>query len=67
LAIGPAGYRSRMENGGLLTIAYVIVGAFVAAANHYFAHVGTIAHVASAVVAILLWPAILLGVDIRIS
>jgi hypothetical protein len=56
-----------VEGGGLLTIAYVVIGAFVAASNHYFAHVGTIAHVASAVVAILLWPAVLLGVDIRIS
>ncbi len=57
----------RVEGGGLLTIAYVVIGAFVAAANHYFTHVGTIERVASAVVAILLWPLILIGVDIRIS
>lgn len=56
-----------MQGGGLLTIAYVVVGAFVAAANHYFAHVGTVARIASAIVAILLWPLILVGVDIRIS
>jgi hypothetical protein len=56
-----------MEGGGLLTIAYVVVGAFVAAANHYFAHVGTIARIASAVVALLLWPLLLIGIDIRIS
>jgi hypothetical protein len=52
---------------GLGTIVYVVIGAFVAAANHYFAHVGTLGRIASAVFAILLWPLILFGVDIRIS
>ncbi|MEY2514773.1 MAG: hypothetical protein QOJ89_2131 [bacterium] len=56
-----------MEGGGLGTIVYVVIGAFVAAANHYFAHVGSLARIASAVAAILLWPLILFGVDIRIS
>ncbi|HEX4345282.1 MAG TPA: hypothetical protein VHZ31_06940 [Solirubrobacteraceae bacterium] len=53
--------------GGLGTIVYVVIGAFVAASHHYLAHVGSVARVASAVVAILLWPAILLGVHIHIS
>ena len=61
------GTRDRMEGGGLLTIAYVVIGAFVAAANHYFAHVSTIEGVASAIIAILIWPLVLLGVDIRIT
>jgi hypothetical protein len=56
-----------MGGGGLGTIAYVVIGAFVAAAHHYFAHVGTIERVASAVIAILLWPLVLIGIDIRIS
>ena len=56
-----------MEGGGLLTIAYVVIGAFVAAAHHYFTHISTIEGVASAVIAILLWPLILLGVHIRIT
>jgi hypothetical protein len=56
-----------MEGGGLLTIAYVVIGAFVAAANHYFSHLGSIEHIASAVIAILLWPLVLIGVDIRIT
>ena len=56
-----------MEGGGLLTIAYVVIGAFVAAANNYFSHVGTIEGVASAVIAILLWPLVLIGIDIRIT
>ena len=56
-----------MEGGGLLTIAYVVIGAFVAAANSYFSHVGSIEGVASAVIAILLWPLVLIGIDIRIT
>lgn len=56
-----------MEGGGLLTIAYVVIGAFVAAANNYYDHLGSIERIASAVIAILLWPLILLGVDIRIT
>lgn len=61
------GTVSRMEGGGLLTIAYIVIGAFVAAANHYFSHLGTIERIASAVIAILLWPLVLIGIDIRIT
>ena len=53
--------------GGLGTVIYIVIGAFVAAANHYFAHVSTIEGVASAIIAILLWPLILIGIDIRIT
>lgn len=56
-----------MQGPGLITIAYIIIGAFVAAANNYFDQLGTIERIASAVIAILLWPLILLGVDIRIT
>ena len=56
-----------MESGGLLTIVYVVIGAFVAAAHHYYAHLGSIQRIASAVIAILLWPLVLIGIDIRIT
>ncbi|MDX6677696.1 MAG: hypothetical protein QOE31_1748 [Solirubrobacteraceae bacterium] len=54
-----------MESGGLASIAYIIIGAFVAAANHYFSHTDTIKGVVSAILAILAWPLILIGIDIR--
>ncbi|MGH2917823.1 MAG: hypothetical protein ACRDLS_04375 [Solirubrobacteraceae bacterium] len=54
-------------DGGFLTVVYVVIGAFVAAANHYFRHVGDIEGVASAVIAILAWPLVLIGIDIRIT
>lgn len=56
-----------MMQGGLLTVVYVIIGAFVAAANNYYDHLGSVARVASAVIAILAWPLILIGVDIQIT
>ncbi|MEA2191798.1 MAG: hypothetical protein QOI73_1919 [Solirubrobacteraceae bacterium] len=67
MPIAPRGTFPAMFNGGLLTIAYVVIGAFVAAANHYYDHLGSIERVASAVIAILLWPLILIGIDIRIT
>ncbi|MDX6689013.1 MAG: hypothetical protein QOG15_470 [Solirubrobacteraceae bacterium] len=54
-------------NGGLFTIVYVVIGAFVAAANHYYRHLDDLGHVASAVIAILAWPLVLIGIDIRIT
>jgi hypothetical protein len=51
---------------GLLPLIYVIVGAFIAGAHHYFSHVHDIAHVISAVLAMLLWPLILVGIGIHV-
>jgi hypothetical protein len=50
----------------MFAIAYAVIGAFVAAANNYFSHVGSVAGVAEAVIAILIWPLVLIGIDIRI-
>jgi hypothetical protein len=57
-------HRSRPDL--MYALAYAIIGAFVAAANHYFSHVGSTRGVASAVLAILIWPLVLIGIDIRI-
>ncbi len=50
----------------MFALVYAIIGAFIAAAQGYFAHVGSLAGVAEAVLAILIWPLLLIGVDIRI-
>ena len=55
--------RSRAPS--LLTIVYLIVGAVVASQHHYFSHVSTIKQVAEAVLAVGLWPLVLLGVSMR--
>jgi hypothetical protein len=49
----------RRGGPSLLRIIYFFVGAFVAA-DHNYLHHGTIGQVASGVLAILLWPLILL-------
>jgi hypothetical protein len=50
----------------LLTAAYLIAGLIVAANDHYLRHLGTVKQVVSALLAILLWPLVLLGVDLHI-
>ncbi len=52
---------------GLLPLIYVIVGAIVAQQHHYFAHLNTFSQVISAVLAIVLWPLILLQVNLHVQ
>jgi hypothetical protein len=52
---------------GLGTLIYVIVGAFVAGADNYFDRLGSLGRVVSALLAILLWPLLLFGVDFRVT
>jgi hypothetical protein len=51
---------------GLLGIVYLIVGALVAATHHYSAHVHSAKMIASAVLVILLWPLLFLGINLHI-
>jgi hypothetical protein len=46
---------------------YIVVGVAVAAQKHYFKHLDTIRLIASAILAILLWPLLLLGIDLHIT
>jgi hypothetical protein len=51
----------------LLAIAYLVVGLVVAAQQGYLDNLNNVRGVASAVLAIVLWPLVLLGFDIRIE
>ena len=51
----------------LLGLIYVAVGIFVAASEDYFENLETVKRVLSAILAILLWPLLLLGIDLRIN
>jgi hypothetical protein len=55
----------RMPGISLGTI-YVIVGVVVAAMNDYFDQLGTLRHIGEAILAVLIWPLILLGVDVSL-
>lgn len=51
----------------LIGLIYVAIGVFVAASKDYLENLDTIKRVLSAVLAILLWPLLLLGIDLRIT
>lgn len=51
----------------LLGLIYVAIGVFVANSKDYFDNLDTVKRVLSAVLAVLLWPLLLLGVDLRIK
>lgn len=51
----------------LLGLIYIAIGVFVAASKDYVDNLETVKRVLSAVLAILLWPLLLLGIDLRIT
>jgi hypothetical protein len=50
-----------------LVTAWIVVGVVIAATHDYFDRLETAGGIASAVVATLLWPLLVLGFDVRIS
>ena len=54
-------YRS-----GIAVAIYLVLGILVAVANDYFDHLTTFGRLLSALLAVVLWPLLLLGLDIRI-
>jgi hypothetical protein len=61
----PTATRAR-PGVGLLTLVYLMVGAIVAATHHYWSHLNTLKQIVSALLATLLWPLILLGINLHI-
>jgi Mn2+/Fe2+ NRAMP family transporter len=53
--------------GRLITIIYVVIGVIIAANRDYFGDVSGFQDILSAILAVLLWPLILLGIDINIG
>jgi len=56
-----------VRGASLLTVAWIVIGIVVAATHHFFTHIGTIGAILSAILAVILWPLILLGVKIAIA
>ncbi len=54
------------NRAGLGTVVWLIIGLIVASAHHYFTNVATLRLVASAILAIVLWPLVLVGVDLHL-
>lgn len=51
----------------LSSIIWLIVGVLVASAHHYLANVDTLKLVASALLAIVLWPLLLIGINLHVK
>jgi hypothetical protein len=50
----------------IVTLAYVIIGLIVASTHAYLTHLTTIVPILSAILAVLLWPLVLLGINLHL-
>ena len=50
----------------LLLVIYVVIGVVIASTHHYLSNLDSLRRFASAVLAIVLWPLVLLGIDLHI-
>lgn len=50
-----------------LGVVWIVIGIVVAATHDYFKNLDTVKLVVSAVLAIVLWPLVLLGIDLHID
>lgn len=50
----------------LVALVYIVIGLVVAATHNYFEHVNGIKAVGSAILAVVLWPLIFLGINLHI-
>ena len=51
----------------LIGLVYLVVGLVVASTHHYLSHLGSIKSIGSAVLAIILWPLVLFGVNLHLG
>src|ERR1035437_5359257 len=52
---------------GIVSLLYLVVGAVLASSHHYFEHASTLKPILSALLAIVLWPLLLLGITLHIK
>lgn len=60
----PTTARSR-PGVGIFLLVYLVAGGIVAATHNYWSHLNSIRQVISALVATVLWPLILIGVNLH--
>ncbi len=52
---------------GIGTVIWLVFGVVIASAHHYFTHASTLKPIVSALLAIALWPLVLLGINLHIK
>lgn len=60
-------FSRRSPRIGLLGLIYLVVGVIVAESHHYLENIHGLKGVVSALLAVVLWPLILLGIDLHIK
>ena len=61
-------YNDGGMRSGLISLVYLVVGVVVASSHHYFTHVSTtLKPILSVLLAVVLWPLLLLGVNLHIK
>jgi hypothetical protein len=56
----------RSNSSSIIGIVYVVIGVIVASSHAYFVHLTQVLPILSAVLAIFLWPLVLLGVSLHL-
>jgi hypothetical protein len=59
--------RRKRTFGAVIFVIYILIGVVVAAGNDYFAHLEKLKPIAPAVLAVLLWPLVLFGINLQIK
>jgi hypothetical protein len=57
--------RSRFSS--IVGVVWVVIGLIVASSHAFFAQLNAVMPILSAILAVLLWPLVLLGVDLHLS
>lgn len=52
---------------GLGSIVYLIIGVILASSHHYLNNVGALKPLVSALLAVALWPLVLLGINLHVK
>ncbi len=55
-----------MRIGMLVGVVYLVIGLFVASQRDYLNDLDRLKRILSAILAVILWPLVLLGVDVRL-
>ena len=57
----------RSGSSSIVGIVWVVIGLVVAASHAFFVHLNAVTPILSAILAVLLWPLVLLGVNLHLS
>lgn len=57
----------RSGSSSIVGIVWIVIGLIVASSHAFFVHLNAVTPILSAILAVLLWPLVLLGVNLHLS